>query len=140
MFKGNYIYFAESYSIKQRDTVEYLSCQHDSKLSGEALASNFLRQINAKLNFLYRKSIYLIPAFKRLMQCANSATFRLQMFFLVSSFKEKFKNQTSKSSKQIYSISPRFTFEILYRSISLYKNKVTSSFRQSRTLYCEYRF
>ena len=33
MSKGNYIFFA-GYSIKQHDTVEYLGCQLDSKLSG----------------------------------------------------------------------------------------------------------
>ena len=31
------------------------------------------------------------------MQCANSVTFRLLTFLMVSSFKEKFKNQTSKA-------------------------------------------
>ena len=36
------------------------------------------------------------------MQCANSGTFRLWMFFVVSSFKEKFKNQTLKSAQNKY--------------------------------------
>ena len=66
MFKGNYVSFA-GYSIKQHDRVEYLGCQLNSKLSGEALASKVLRKINAKLKFLYQKSIYLIPAFRRLL-------------------------------------------------------------------------
>ena len=34
------------YSIKQHDTVEYLGCQLDSKLSGETLASKILGKIN----------------------------------------------------------------------------------------------
>ena len=46
------------YSIKQHDTVEYLACQLDSKLSGKALASKILQKINRKLKFLYRKSRY----------------------------------------------------------------------------------
>ena len=69
MFKGNYISFA-GYSIKQHDTVKYLGSQLDSKLSGEALASKVLRKINAKLKFLYRESIYLIPAFRRILSNA----------------------------------------------------------------------
>ena len=35
---------------------------------------------------------------------------------MVSSFKDKFKTQTSRSSKQIYSLFPKFTCEISYRS------------------------
>ena len=37
------------------------------------------------------------------MQCANSATFWLWIFLMVSSFKERSKTQTSKISKQMYS-------------------------------------
>ena len=66
MFKRNHTSFA-GYAIKQHDTVEYLGCQLDSKLSGEALASKFLRKINAKLKLFYWKSIYLIPTFRRLL-------------------------------------------------------------------------
>ena len=66
MFNGNYISFSD-YSIKQHDTVEYLGCQLDSKLSGEELVSIALRQIYAKLKFLCRESIYLIPIFGRLL-------------------------------------------------------------------------
>ena len=47
-----------SHSIKQHETVEYLGCQLDSKLSGEAIASKILKKINAKLKFLYRRSRY----------------------------------------------------------------------------------
>ena len=42
------------YFIKKHKTVEYLSCQLDSKLSWEAMASKVLKKINAKLKFLYR--------------------------------------------------------------------------------------
>ena len=33
-----------SHSIKQNETVEYLGCQLDSKLSGEAMASKVLKK------------------------------------------------------------------------------------------------
>ena len=55
------------YSIKQHDTVEYRGCRLDSKLNCEALASKVLREINIKLKFLIWESIYLIPAFRRLL-------------------------------------------------------------------------
>ena len=55
------------HSIKQRETVEYLGCQLDSKLSGEAMASKVLKKVNAKLKFLYRQSRYLTPAYRRLL-------------------------------------------------------------------------
>ena len=51
------------HSIKQHETAEYLGCQLDSKLSGEATASKVLKKINAKLKFLYRQSRYLTPAY-----------------------------------------------------------------------------
>ena len=53
------------HSIKQHETVEYLGCQLDSKLSGEAMASKVLK--NAKLKFLYCQSRYLTPAYRRLL-------------------------------------------------------------------------
>ena len=37
------------YPIKQYDTVQHLGCQLHSKLSGETMASNVLRKVNAKL-------------------------------------------------------------------------------------------
>ena len=43
------------------------------------------------------------------------------MFPMVFSLKEKFKTQTSKSSKQMYSFLPKFISEISYRSIALKK-------------------
>ena len=55
------------HSIKRHETVEYLGCQLDSKLSGEAMASKVLKKINAKLKFLYRQSRYLTPAYRRLL-------------------------------------------------------------------------
>ena len=36
-------------------------------MSGEALGSKVLRKIHAKLKFLYQESLYLIPAFRRLL-------------------------------------------------------------------------
>ena len=69
MFKENYIFVAGD-SIKQHYTAEYLGCQLDSKLSGEALVSNIFRKINAKLKFLFRESIYLIPALRKLLGTA----------------------------------------------------------------------
>ena len=62
----HYISFA-GYSIKQNNTVEYLGCQLDSRLRGEALALKVLRKINAKLKFLYQKSKSLTPTFRRLL-------------------------------------------------------------------------
>ena len=44
----------EDHSIKQHETAEYLGCQLDSKLSGEAMATKVLKKINAKLKLLYR--------------------------------------------------------------------------------------
>ena len=132
-----------SYSIKQHGTLEYLGCQLDSKLSGEALASKIVGKVNGKLNFLYRRNLSKIPnscVQKTIMQRANSTTFRLRMFFMVSSFKEKFKNQTSKSSKQIYSfchnLSPRSPVDPSH----FRGNKMMSSQGQSRALYRQYRF
>ena len=55
------------HSIKQNETLEYLGCQLDSKLSGEAMASKVLKKINAKLKFLYRQGRYLTPANRRLL-------------------------------------------------------------------------
>ena len=66
MFKENYISVAGN-SIKQHDIVEYLDCELDPKLSGKALASKGLRKINAKLKFLLRENMYLIPAFRRVL-------------------------------------------------------------------------
>ena len=46
------IYFT-AYFIKQHETVEYLGCQLNPKLSGEAIASKVLKKINGKVKFLY---------------------------------------------------------------------------------------
>ena len=132
--KKTNISFAD-YSIKQDDAVKHLGCKLHSKLSGEAMTSIVLRKVNAKLKFLYRQSRYCDQ--KTVVQCANSATFRLWMFLMISTFKEKLP-KTSKRSKQIYFF--QLTSEISYRSIALQKNTVTSSEWQSRSLYCKYRF
>ena len=55
------------HSIKQHETVEYLGCQLDSKLSGEAMASKVLKKINAKLKLLHRQIRYVTPAYRRLL-------------------------------------------------------------------------
>ena len=57
--------------------------------------------------YLLKKQISNFYIEKAIIQCTNSATFWLRMFSMVSSFKGKFKNQTSKSSKQIYSFLRR---------------------------------
>ena len=50
------------HSIKQHETVKYLGCQLDSRLSGEAVASNVLKKISVELKFQYRQSRYLASA------------------------------------------------------------------------------
>ena len=55
------------HSIKQHETVEYLGSQLNSKLSGQVMLSKVLKQINAKLKFLYHQSRYLTPTYKRLL-------------------------------------------------------------------------
>ena len=65
-FRKTNISFA-GLSIKQHEAVEYLDCQLDSKLSGEAMASIVLKKINAKLIFLCRQSRYLTPEQRRIL-------------------------------------------------------------------------
>ena len=48
----------------------------------------------------------------------------LHSHLIVSSLKEKFKTQTSKRSKQMYSFLPKFTSQVSYRFIALQKNKL----------------
>ena len=55
------------HSIKQHETVKYFGCQLDSRLSGEAVASNVLKKKTVELKFLYRQSRYLAPAYKSLL-------------------------------------------------------------------------
>ena len=107
------------HSIKQHKTVEYLGCQLNSKLSGEATASKVLKKINAKLKFLYPQGRYLTPAYRRLL-C--NALIQPHFDYGCSSwfpFLKKNLKLSSKSSKQMYSLLPKFTSEISYRSISL---------------------
>ena len=58
------------HSIKQHETVEYLGCQLDSKISGEVMPSKVLKKINAKLKFLYRESRYLPSSYRKLLRNA----------------------------------------------------------------------
>ena len=44
-----------------------LEKKYQTKFSGEAMASKFLKKVNAKLKLLYRQSRYLTPAYKRLL-------------------------------------------------------------------------
>ena len=53
--------------IKQHPQVVYLGCTLDSRLSGEAMASQALGKINGRLKFLYRKRGFLTPSLKRLL-------------------------------------------------------------------------
>ena len=57
----------QDHSIKQYNCVEYLGCLLDNTLNGESMARRVLKKINGKLNFLYRQSIFLTPACKRLL-------------------------------------------------------------------------
>ena len=60
------ISFAGHY-IKQFDIVEYPGCQLDSKLSTEAMTSKVQKNLNPKLNLLYRQSTYQTVAFRKLL-------------------------------------------------------------------------
>ena len=107
------------YFIKQHDIVEYFACQPDSKLSGEGLASKILRKINTQTKTsLSKKQILNFYDEKNIIQRANSTTFRLRMFFMISSFKGKFKNQTSKSLKQNIRFWLNLPLKISYQSIT----------------------
>ena len=105
-------YIFACYSIKQHDTVEYLGCKLDSKLNREALASNFLRKINARLKFLYQKSIYLIPAFRRLL-CNALIQSRLDCVcytclpLLEENLKIKIQNAQNKYIRFCLNLTPR---------------------------------
>ena len=55
------------HSIRQHESVEYVGCQLDSKLSREAMASKVLKKLNVKLKFLYRQSRYVTPAYRILL-------------------------------------------------------------------------
>ena len=67
------------------------------------------------------------------MQCANSAAFRLWMCLMVFLFKEKFKTQTLKSSKQMYLFLPNFTSEISYLS---HLRQINWPLVSDRVVYC----
>ena len=83
---------------KQHDTAECLICQIDYKLSDEATASKVLRKINSKLKLLYCQSTFLTHSFRRLLcNALIQPHFDLSTSLIVSSFKEKFKNQTTKA-------------------------------------------
>lgn len=54
------IFFAV-YCTKQHDTIEFLSCQFDSKLSGKAMVSEVMKKTQEKLKFFSRQSKYPEP-------------------------------------------------------------------------------
>ena len=98
------------HSIKQHETVEYFGCQLDSKLSGEAMASKVLKQVNAKLKFLYHQSRYLTPAYLRPL-C--NALIQPHFHYRYSSW-----FPLLKKNLKMYSLLSKFTSEISYRSIA----------------------
>ena len=113
-------------SIQQHRTVEYLGCHFDSKLSDSAMASKVLREINYKLKFLYWQCCYQFLAFRKIFCNAliqSHFDYGCSSWFLLLKNKQKtsknFEKQTSKRSKQIYSLLPKFTSEISHRSIAL---------------------
>ena len=53
--------------IKQHSSVSYLGCVLDETLSGESMALDVLKKINAKLKFLYRKNNFLNLSLRRLL-------------------------------------------------------------------------
>ena len=65
------------------------------KLNDKQLINHY-QSIIAKLKFLYRQSRYLTPAYRRLL--CNALTQPHFECLIVTSFKEKFKTETSKSS------------------------------------------
>ena len=91
------------HSIEQQETVEYLSCQLDSKLSGEAMASKVLKKINAKLKFLYRQSRYLTPVYRRLLcNALIQPHFNYGCFSWFPLLKKNLKTRNSKSSTKVF--------------------------------------
>lgn len=59
-----------NYSVTQYHTVEYLECQLDSDINGEAILMKVFKKFNAKHKFLYSENQYLTAILKRL-QCAH---------------------------------------------------------------------
>ena len=55
------------YSLKQPITVEYLGCYLDSNLIGESIACRVLKNINTKINFLWRQGNHLNYSSRRLL-------------------------------------------------------------------------
>ena len=50
--------------LKQHSKFKYVGCLLDETMSGEAMALNFVNEINSKLKFLYRKNSFLAPALR----------------------------------------------------------------------------
>ena len=129
--------------IMQYGDVEYLGCQLESKLSGEAMASKLLKKINAKLKLLYRHSRYLNPGYRRLL-CHRLIypQFDYGCFLLFSLLKKNLKLKHQKNqNKCIFSLNlpPRSHFDPSHFTIKI-KWLLVSDRGQSRILYCKYRF
>ena len=131
------LYIFAGYSIKQHDTVEYLGCQLDSKISGEGLASNVLKKIYAKPKSLFQKSIHLIPAFRTLLgnaviqshsDCACFSWFPL--------LEQNLKIKLQKAQNKYI----RFCLNLLRDLVSIHRKIKLLPARDRAQHYCEYRF
>ena len=86
-----------SHFIKEHDKVEHLGCQLDSKLSGEAMASKVLKNINSKLSLLYQQRRYLTLAFRWLL--CNAVIYPYFVYGCSSWFPSLKKNLKTKHQK-----------------------------------------
>ena len=132
-----HIYFA-GHSIQQHEKVEYLGYQLDSNLSGEAMASKVLKNINATLKFMYRQRRYLTPAYKRLL-C--NTLIQLHFDYECSSwFPVLKKNFKELKLQKAQNKCIRFCLNFPPRSHVDPSHFRKSGERQGRILYCNYRF
>ena len=53
--------------IKQHSKVKYLGCLMDETMSGDAMAINFIHNINNKLRFLYCKDDFSAPTMRHFL-------------------------------------------------------------------------
>ena len=131
------------HSITQNGAVEYLGCQLESKLSGEAMASKVLKKINAKLKLLYRHSRYLNSGYRRLLcHPLIQPQFDYGCFLLFSLLKKNLKLKHQKTqNKCIFSqnLPPGSHIDQSHFTIKV-NWLLVSDRRQSRILYCKYRF
>ena len=105
------------HAIKQHKIVEYLGNQHQLKWKGDGF--KIPKENKCQTKIPVGQNSCVTPACKRLLQCAKLVTFILWMFLMVSSVKEKFSNNTSKTPRKMYPFLHKFAFGISYRSITL---------------------